>query len=210
LISRPRACLLIQASLRAAQGLSPIREGAHIWRLWVFGKYRVAAGPGMIGEKTMKLNATPMERFQGWFVRAIEKLDELPEGDGAFAALMIILPLYERYVVAKLKLAGKAAGDAEKQAEMSSDLGLKDGQRSTFWAIFRVGFTHQGMGKAGSTMWAVSHTYGELPEFRKVNGQDWVCLDPWKFARRILKKYTDDPRLITASESFPLADVFAL
>src|SRR5665213_2816205 len=99
----------------------------------------------------MKLNATPMERFQGWFVRAIEKLDELPEGDGAFAALMIVLPLYERYVVAKLKLAGKGASDAEKQAEMSSDLGLKDGQRRTFWAIFRVGFTHQGMGKAGPT-----------------------------------------------------------
>lgn len=158
----------------------------------------------------MKPNATAMDRFQGWFVHAIDKLEELPEGDGAFAALMVVLPLYERYIAAKLRLQGKPAGDAEKRAEMSKDLSLDDAQRGKFWAIFRVGFTHQGMGQAGGTKWAVSHTYGEFPEFKTVNGHDYVCIDPWKFARRVLKTFTDDPRLITASESFPLADVFAI
>lgn len=156
----------------------------------------------------MKPGATPSERFEGWFVQPIEKLAELPEGDGAFAALMIALPLYERYIVAKLKLAGQPAGDKEKQAEMSADLGLDDNKRKKFWAIFRVGFTHQGMGQHGQTRWIVSHTYDEVPQFHTINGCDCVCLDPWKFARRVLQKYSDDPRLIVASESFPLADVF--
>lgn len=35
----------------------------------------------------MRSEATPLEKFEGWFVQAIDKLDELPEGDGAFAAL---------------------------------------------------------------------------------------------------------------------------
>lgn len=158
----------------------------------------------------MKPDATPLERFEAWFARPVEKLAELTEGDGAFAALMILLPLYERYIAARLKLAGKEAGEAETKEEMSKDLGLDAGQRSRFWAIFRVGFTHQGMGQHGGTKWAVSHTFGELPEFRSIRGCDCVCLDPWKFARRVLQKYRDDPRLITASESFPLADVFSL
>lgn len=158
----------------------------------------------------MKTTATPLEKFEGWFVKVIDKLKELPEGDGAFAALMIVLPLYERYIVAKLKLDGKNTREVDKQEEMSKDLGLDDKQRSIFWAIFRVGFTHQGMGQHGKTKWLVSHDFGELPEFRTVSGIDCVCLDPWKFAQRVLKKYRDDPRLITASESFPLADVFSI
>ena len=99
----------------------------------------------------MKSTATPLEKIEGWFVRAIDKLDELPEGDGAFAALMIVLPLYERYIVGKLKLERKEAGEADKQEEMSKDLELDNKQRSIFWAIFRVGFTHQGMGQHGKT-----------------------------------------------------------
>ncbi len=34
----------------------------------------------------MKTTATPLEKFEGWFIKAIDKLKELPEGDGAFAA----------------------------------------------------------------------------------------------------------------------------
>jgi len=32
----------------------------------------------------MKPGASLMERFDGWFVQPIEKLKELPEGDGGF------------------------------------------------------------------------------------------------------------------------------
>ncbi len=158
----------------------------------------------------MRPGASPSERFNGWFVRSIGKLKELPEGDGAFAAMMIALPLYERYIIAKLKLAGGSTSEEDIAGEIGTDLKLDEGQRRTFWAMFRTGFMHQAMTMAGKTQWLVSHRFSALPEFRTLNGQSCLCVDPWKFADRVLKAFTDDPRLITASESFPLADVFAL
>lgn len=159
----------------------------------------------------MRPGASPLDRFNGWYVSAVAKLRELPEGDGAFAALMIALPLYERLVIARLKIAGSATGEAEIRQAISADLGLSDQDRSTFWQMFRTGFMHQGMVASGKTRWLVSHRFGELPEFRDMDaGGRCVCIDPWKFADRVFGAFQADPRLITASESFPLADVFAL
>ncbi len=158
----------------------------------------------------MKMNASPMERFDGWFVRAIEKLKEMPEGDSAFAALMIALPLYERYINAKLKLDGKLTGEDDIRDAIAADLALDNCQRRIFWEIFRVGFMHQAMGKGGKNKWAVSQGFREMPEFKTVDGDNYVRLDPWKFADRVLDMFKKDPRLITVSASFPLADVFAL
>jgi hypothetical protein len=156
----------------------------------------------------MRLGASPTERFSGWFVKSIEKLKELPEGDGAFAAMMIVLPLYERCIIAKLKLAGKPTGDESIAHAIGADLELDEHQRKVFWSMFRHGFMHQGMTMAGKTQWLVSHRYGALPKFRNYEGRSCVCIDPWKFSDRVLNAFLEDPRLITASESFPLADVF--
>ena len=90
----------------------------------------------------MKGTATPLEKFDGWFVRAIDKLDELPEGDGAFAALMIVLPLYERYTVAKLnltaeqkplsdKLQGLQQAAADRERQLCAALPTADGGQGT-------------------------------------------------------------------------------
>lgn len=158
----------------------------------------------------MEPNATPLKRFEGWFVRSVDKLEEMPEGDGAFAALMVVMPLYERYIVAKLKMDENETSEKKKEDEISKDLQLDDTQRRIFWNIFRDGFMHQGMGKAGKTRWCVSHTYGDFPTFQTINGTQCVCLNPWKFARRVLGKFQEQPELITASNSFPLADVFEM
>lgn len=156
----------------------------------------------------MKPDASPAERFNGWFVKSIEKLKELPEGDGAFAAMMIALPLYERSIIAKLKLDGKPRGEEDIARAIGADLELNEGQRKVFWEMFRNGFMHQGMTKAGKTQWLLSHRFGALPEFRTYEEQSCVCIDPWKFADRVLSAFLKDSRLITASESFPLAGVF--
>ncbi len=158
----------------------------------------------------MQPGASPLVRFNAWYVAAIEKLKELPEGDGAFAALMVALPLYERCVIAKLKLAGQTTTEAAVRSAIAADLQLNDRDRATFWGMFRTGFMHQAMVTAGATKWLVSHHFGELPEFRSVNGERCLCIDPWKFADRVLSAFLKDPLLITASESFPLADVFSL
>lgn len=158
----------------------------------------------------MRPGASPSERFGGWYAKAIDKLRELPEGDGAFAALMIALPLYERYIIAKLKLAWESTSEEDVRREIGADLQINDRERKVFWSIFRNGFMHQGMGMAGDTKWLVSHHFGELPEFNTYRGQRCLCIDPWKFTDRMIRKFTDNPQLITASDSFPLADVFAV
>lgn len=151
-----------------------------------------------------------IDLFERWFGRSVDKLRELPNGDGAFAALMIAIPLYERYIIAKLKLAGSATGEAEVQVAVGTDLGLEDWQRRIFWQMFRVGFMHQAMVMDGKTKWMVSHEFGETPEFKTIAGVNYICFDPWKFTDRVLAQFRADHRLITASESFPLAGIFAL
>jgi hypothetical protein len=146
--------------------------------------------------------------FNGWFVHAGNKLKELPEGDGAFAAMMIVLSLYERCIIATLKLNGEAARADDIARAIGTD--LDEQQRRVFWAMFRTGFMHQAMVQAGATQWVVSDRFGGVPEFRLLNGHTCVCIDPWKFADRVLRTFANDPRLIIASESFPLADVFAV
>ncbi|MGP8153210.1 MAG: hypothetical protein ACLQBQ_03565 [Smithella sp.] len=41
--------------------------------------------------------ASHMEQFDGWFVKPIEKLKEIPESDGGFLAMPTALFLSERY-----------------------------------------------------------------------------------------------------------------
>src|SRR5262245_22067356 len=91
------------------------------------------------GDTAMKPGASPIERFNGWYVKPIEALEKLPEGDGAFAALMIALPLYERYIDAKLKLAGEDRTEENKQKEAGEDLGLDDRHRGIFLACSPAG-----------------------------------------------------------------------
>ena len=162
------------------------------------------------GRCHLRPGASPTERFSAWYVRAIEKLKELPEGDGAFAALMIAIPLYERCITAQLKLADKPTAAEDIRRAIREDLKLDEGQRKVFWDMFRVGFVHHGMPKTGKTQWLVSDQFVALPEFRTLGEGSCVCFDPWKFAERVLNTFMREPRLIVASESFPLANVFSL
>src|SRR5262249_13492488 len=98
------------------------------------------------------------------------------------------------------KLAGEDRTEENKQKEAGEDLGLDDRHRRIFWDVSRVGFMHQAMGKTGKTKWLVDESIGELPEFRDIRGHSYVCLNPWKFAKRLFVKYMDNPLLIDVSE----------
>jgi hypothetical protein len=151
-----------------------------------------------------------IDLFNRWFTEPINILKKLPNGDGGFAAFMISIPLYERYIISKLKLENKLTDDKNIRNEIANDLNLTDGQRTVFWDMFRNGLMHEAMPKDGKTLWITSSKFTELPEFKTISGHDYVCIDPWKFADRVLSKFTSDHRLITASESFPFASIFAL
>ncbi len=152
-----------------------------------------------------------IEYFNRWFVNPINKLKDLPEGDGGFAAFMVAIPLYERYIIGKLKLAGKCSDKESVKKEISKDLKMNDKQRCIFWEMLRNGFMHQSMPKKGKTKYMFSSSFSAIPEFKKLNNnEDFICLDPWKFSERVLNKFLKEPELITASESYPLASIFVM
>ncbi|MCH8493430.1 MAG: hypothetical protein LAT53_09385 [Idiomarina sp.] len=119
-----------------------------------------------------------IDRFERWFGNSIKQLQELSTKDGAAATLMISIPLYERFVIAKLKQDGNPADEATMRAEIGSDLNLDNGHRRVFLEMFRNGFTHQRMAKDGKAKWMVSHVFGATPEFKTIVGGQHICLDP--------------------------------
>lgn len=168
-----------------------------------------------------------LDLLKRWFMGPIKSLKKLPNGDGAFAALMISIPLYERCLIASLKKQEKYQDENNRddddeiekkktlnlfliRSEMSKDLELTEGQQCAFWDMFRNGFMHQAMVHDGKTKWRLHDSYEGLPRFVKENGVEYVELNPWKFAERILKKYEDDPDLFSVSKSFPLPEIFEL
>ena len=147
------------------------------------------------------------EYFHLWFVEPIKKLKELPDGAGGFVAFMVGLALYERLIVAKLKLENRQIDDDAVQQVMADDLGLTDPQRRIFWDMLRNGLLHQAMPKVGKTGCMFHHTFSGNPEFKSLNDTPVICIDPWKFTDRVLQEFLSSPSLIIASESYPLASI---
>lgn len=145
-----------------------------------------------------------IELFKAWFVKPISTMDI----DGGFVAFIVALALYERLIDAKLKLKNKPRDDKSKRDCMSQDLQLSDEQRQIFWDMFRIGLLHQAMPKAGATGFILDRSFTEQPKLKYLaNGRPVFCIDPLKFYDRVIKEFLNNPHLITASESFPLAQV---
>lgn len=148
-----------------------------------------------------------VENFRLWFVEPIEKLKELPDGAGGFIAFMVGLALYERLIIAKLKLDNHPTDDAAVQKAMTDDLRLTDLQRRIFWDMLRNGLLHQAMPKIGKTNCIFHHIFSGYPEFRTLDSSPVICIDPWKFTDRVIKEFLSDTSLISASDSYPLAHI---
>lgn len=144
-----------------------------------------------------------VELFNAWFVKPMCAMDI----DGGFVAFMVALALYERLITAKLKVENLETGEAAIRRKMSEDLGLTDDERRIFWDLFRNGLLHQGMPRMGRTGFIFHPNFTEQPKLRYSSEKAVFCIDPWKFYKRVVKEFLDDPRLITASDSFPFASV---
>jgi len=92
-----------------------------------------------------------LDKFRLWYIGPIEKLKELPNGAGGFVAFMVGIALYERLIVARLKLKDQKADDDALQETIKGDLRLTDQERRIFWDMFRNGLFHQAMPKLGKT-----------------------------------------------------------
>ncbi len=161
----------------------------------------------------MKPGASLMERFDGWFVKPIEKLKELPEGDGGFLALSAALFLCERYYRALTDtLYGKRDDETFKIAA-AKDLGLNLEDFNYFWIVYRNGVQHQGTPrkyidkkKELKYFFHIDEEFSGIPQIHKINAyKREIRLNVWKFADLIINKFKTNPEVFrkAISHAFP-------
>lgn len=162
----------------------------------------------------MKPGASHMERFYGWFILPIEKLKELPEGDGGFLALSAALFLCERYYRALTNtLHEKGIRDDETfKIEAAKDFRLSLDDFKCFWIVYRNGIQHQGtpkkyIDKNGIKYFSqISDEFNAIPEIYKLNAyKRLIRLSVWKFADFIIDKFKTNPAVFrkAISHTFP-------
>ena len=151
---------------------------------------------------------TALHLFNSWFVKPIKSSDI----DGGFVAFMVMLALYERLIHAKLEIQGTDTG-ANFKKYMETDLRLTADERKDFWDMFRHGLLHRGMPKVDrkeqktTTGYIFRSDFSAFPEFRMYYDQPIICIEPAKFAARILDEFVQNPELILRADLFPLASV---
>ena len=164
---------------------------------------------------TLKSVSDPKTLFERWFERAISQLEKLENGDGGTAGMMVVLPLFERYITI---LTNNSTSGLKFYDIMASELQVADAlQAETFWTTFRHGFCHTGMplerGRKIAILPKVAFAaeYSSRPEFRTTpGGKEVICLDPWKFIHWVMDKYRHDPTLLTQHADAPLLAIHAI
>lgn len=149
-------------------------------------------------------------KFEKWYLNAIQTLhDKMGHGDGGIAALMIVMPLFERYLTPKIPADKKQDEQAEiRNSLIRAEFGFADDiQAAMFWNVFRDGLCHVGSffeqsRTAAKKGWvlpkiALDGSFSGVPTFDKdQNGEEIIKLNPWLFADFVIQKYRDDPSLI--------------
>ena len=157
----------------------------------------------------MKHDATLLERFEGWFVAPIDKLKELPEGDGAFIAMSVGLFLCERFYRTKTNTHEGQGGDLAFRAEAAADLGVSPDTFEVFWKVFRHGIQHQGMPKEISLQnperhfrWDITSHADGTPKIIPCDATHFMVeVNPWKFCDSMIQKFRDEPEILDKAES---------
>lgn len=161
----------------------------------------------------MKPGASLMERFEGWFIKPIEKLKEIPEGDGGFLALSAALFLCERYYRALTDTLNGKRDDEQFKIAAAKDLGLSLGDFNCFWIVYRNGVQHQGtpqkyIDKKNQIKYffRISDEFNGIPEIYKINAyKREIRLNVWKFADLIINKFKSNEAVFrkAVSRTFP-------
>ena len=157
----------------------------------------------------------PKTLFDRWFEQPIAQLRKLDNEDGGTAGMMIVLPLFERYI--QILEMSDTSGRSRFQI-MADELKLADeDQAEIFWVTFRHGFCHTGMpltsGKKIKTLPKVrlAAEFSSQPEFLTTSsGEELVRLAPWKFIDYVMDLYRNDPSLLTQHPDAPLMGIYHL
>jgi hypothetical protein len=150
--------------------------------------------------------------FTRWYIQPLEKLKEIPNGDGAFVALTICCILYERYVVAVITRAGAKVTDEARQEQLTVDFETDKDTADAFWDIMRNGLAHEAMPKQkqhGKPMpgWRFTHNFPNPMELANENGTPILLVQPWRFMDKVLSLWRDNTHLLDLSSSFPWGSI---
>lgn len=162
----------------------------------------------------MKPKASLEERFDGWFVQPIEKLKELPEGNGGFLALSAALFLCERYYRTLTNTHEDSKDNKSFKVEAAKDMGLELNDFETFWKVYRHGIQHHGMPKRlvehGITYkWQMDESFNAIPQIHIIDAHTKaIRLNPWKFAELIISKFKADPTILGKATLHAFGEVF--
>ena len=148
-----------------------------------------------------KISLSVEQRFEKWYIKPLYRLEHcIEEGDGAIAALMVAMPLYERYLAHELK-----NNDSLRPPFVQKELGFSTLLESQlFWNVFRDGLCHRAHFFEESTK--STEKLGPLPKVSLHNdnppfpvfgtdpesGKQAIYLNPWKFIAFILSKYENN------------------
>ena len=156
----------------------------------------------------VSLPFTDDEKFNNWFVRPLNILLLLKDGDAAFIGFGVSLALYERLIRARMKKLNIKGNPENFRAEVGADLSIDPDDFGIWWEMFRDGIQHQAspkkVRKGGVEYgWHFSHTYQPIPQ------KDGTVfkVDPWGFVDLVLKKYQTETDALAVSDTFALGDI---
>jgi hypothetical protein len=164
------------------------------------------------------MDAVMHRHFDRWVVAPLAKLKELPDGDGAFAALSIAFGLYERFIDSQLKKAGLKASPKNFHAAASTDFdGLVTPENfQRFWEMYRVGMQHayqpkrywENESKGNRWGWDISDKYERYPQVVQTEKDLFIItLDPFKFVEHVLVRHYEHPELLNELSNFEFGEI---
>ena len=154
----------------------------------------------------------PRVLFDRWYRQPIQKLKEVPSGDGAFVALIIGCMLYERYATSLLQANSRKANTEAVVSQLATDFGADTETARVFWDMMRSGLAHSGQpkvqerGRNSGVGWRFNHGFTHpMTLERDAQTGEPVCLlvQPWTFADRVVELWQQRPDLLDACPSFP-------
>jgi hypothetical protein len=150
--------------------------------------------------------------FERWYGNPLEKLRELPNGNGGFIALATSCTLYERYAKAIIRKNGLKADKAHFIAQLMADFAVDRQTARAFWEIIRDALLHQAMpkpsaGKGKRIEWGFHSNYSEPMQLKHYRDFDFLQVNPWLFMDRVLSLCRDHLALLQESEAFPWAGI---
>jgi len=157
--------------------------------------------------------------FDRWVVVPFSVLRQLPDGDGAFAALAMGFGLYERFIDSKIHNRGDKPCPERRYEEAAKDFEdrVKAEDFKSFWDMYRVGIQHYFHPKHftksnDNTRWgwdiSANENYNAFPVILNPEPDLFIiAIDPWAFVEHILKRWYEYPELMNELSATTLGEI---